>query len=249
VIAYILIQKKVMLKSLKYKKMEKKEKIKIYLPITTCPQDMFCVILKLIGVRPFKEALGPNEDSVDANQPSSKNNEWELVFTKSKATYRKEINDNHHRIYLNDDSVLPLPSSFDLYISEEVNGEKLNNENLLLGEYNAFSAIIGEKLVDYFGGKVVYPSQENYTCENPKYTYLKSVKDSFYSFQNSLFNEHKITIDEIVKMRKKGIAHPIDLLYLHKLDKNFLEPYLAMEELSKELPDSNQSQPSKKMKV
>ena len=229
--------------------MEKKEKIKIYLPITTCPQDMFCVILKLIGVRPFKEALGPNEDSVVANQPSSKNNEWELVFNKPKATCRKEINEHHHKIYLNDDSLLPLPSSFDLYISEGANGKKLHNEKLLLGEYNALTAIIGEKLVDYFGGSVIYPSNDTYTCENPKYIYLKSKKDNFYSFQNILFNENRITIDDIVTIRKKGIAHPLDLVYLHHLDKNFLEPYLAMEALNKELPNSNHPQPTKKMKV
>jgi hypothetical protein len=226
-----------------------KEKIKIYLPSNTCPQDMFVTILKLIGIKPSKYRLGKNHMSVDVGQPCSKKNQWELVFTKPKATRREEISDQHNIIHIEDYSLVPFPCSFDFYKYGQIGEEILNKEQLLIGDFNAFTGIIGKRLVDFFGGRIVFSDNNSYICQKPKFNYSKAKITNLINFQNILSTEAKITPEEIVELRKNGINNPLDLLILHSLNKDFLKSYLEMEQLDKELNDSNEQKLNKKMKI
>lgn len=229
--------------------MEKKEKIKVYLPITTCPQDMFCVILKLTGIVPTKDRLGKNRLAVNVEAPCTKENQWELVFNKPVETRRKEVSEGHHHIEFHNYDTIPIPYSFDFYESKKIDGGTLVDEKLLTGDFNAVTGVIGKRLVDYFGGRVVFSSNDTYVCNQPKYLYVEEKEDDFMNFQNALYQESKITPQEIALLRKQGISEPIDLVVLYKLSPEFFYSYRQAEALEKELSNSTIQQPNKRMKV
>lgn len=226
-----------------------KEQIKVYLPITTCPQDLFCVILKLTGIVPTKDRLGKNRLSVNVEKPCTEKNQWELVFTKPAQTCRKEISKHHHHIEIHNYDMIPLPYFFNFYDAKTVDGEILNNEKLFTGDFSGITGAIGKRLVDYFGGRVVYPSNETYICNNPIFSYADEKKKNFMNFQNTLYLEPKITPQEIVSLRKDGIASPIDLAVIYRLNPAFFNSYSQLESLEKELSPLPVKESNKKMKI
>lgn len=209
-------------------------KIDLYLAPHAKVEKIFEVIKKIVGHEFEYDFFGSQPDF---NLPTGDNNSWFLTF--------KENPDN--KVHLEE------PSWFVLYF-KDISGSRLDlsihtdNEDghlpickLLNSQSSATWCAIGKRLVDFFGGKIIYNDYKDledpnncYLVENPKYPAKisgESSDDRWHIYYNLLKDEGTLTSKEIKDMEKYSSM-------LTEKDKqliSYLEKFEQMIELKDEL--------------
>lgn len=226
--------------------------VNIYLPPHAKTEKILEVILKVLG-NDFDHTQLNDKHKVDFNLPTNDNNSWFLESKiKTKDYFKMEdpsmfscsfldMAGNRLHTYLHTDSEdghLPICKS-------------LNPGS------TAIWCVVGKRLVEFFGGQVIYndcgdleDSNNCYLVENPKYPAREidkgGINDRWHLYYNLLNNEPLLTVDELKEMKKFCAYSKND-----KDDKliTYLEKYEQMKELEGELNTQQTDNKKKVMKV
>jgi hypothetical protein len=231
---------------------------KIYLNNHAKTEDVFKVILKIVG-NDFTQS-NSSGSYVNKNKPSSDGNGWSVKFPKdedNQISYPKmgSIFNPYFNFYFKDciGEKHSCMFFFEGYESEyAMNGEKTMNP-----DSSPLWGAIGKRLVDFFGGKVLFSDSADsdnpdnwYVCDNPKYPAKVDGQSSnarWHLYQNALFNEPILKAQEIKDMYDRTRYN--DREETRQLI-NYLEKYEAAEELAQTLSVKKGNKiNTKKMKV
>ena len=235
--------------------------IKVFLPEHATSTKVFHVLSKFIGTYYSKDY--PLKKRADTTLPAAIGNDWEIKFIhpyNSSVTLAGE-NLEKERIKICD--FLDVVHIFDYYKETTLNEDILKNEVMLISESSAVNGLFAKKLVYFFGGKMIVTNSEDivadskginyiYECMSPIHIPLKngkSIKKYKHQFTNELDALETITAHELVEMRGKTAWSHRDTLLLRNLDFKFAESYFAMEDLTKNLSQSNETKTIKRMKM
>ena len=224
---------------------------RIYLSNHAKTEQVFEVIQKIMGADFTQSALGGK--SINKNKPSSEGNSWYIKFKKNGSNDIKLSDKTYFQFYFLD----PIGNTQStLYFFEGTeNAYSYDQEKYMNPSSSAIWGVLGKRLVDFFGGKVLFSDSADsdnpdnwHICENPKFP--KRIKgdddnERYYLYNNLLFNEKLITSNELEKMREVT-------RYWDEDDSKLLD-YLKKYEEAKELSDSLHTNPkkgnAKKLKV
>lgn len=176
---------------------------KIYIDRHARPDQIFKVMLKVVG-----QELNPvvfDDRKADFKLPPSKDNSWHLDYTKSDDN-QIEAKDISYFVMKFKDAV---GSQYKCLIHLDVEDEYAGYRKLLNPGSTAVWHAIGKRLVDFFGGKMLYSDAEDYDDPNNWYVNEKakypervegqSSDDRWYQFYSALFNEPVLRPDELLE--------------------------------------------------
>ena len=186
----------------------------IYLPADVKADNVFDIIQKIMGVE-FIQTNFPDEKKkkvFDGNLPISNNNQWHLEVTKQyKDSNVIELKDINYLTFSFKDVV--NNSYYCLYHTQDDSAsDKLEpGAKLLNPGHGAIWCLIGKKLVDFFGGKMMYSDSRDeddldnwYMNADGKFArdkYTNELNDKWNLFHNLLFKESRITSQELMEMQ------------------------------------------------
>lgn len=216
---------------------------KIYLNPHAKTEEVFKVIQKIMGAEFTQSTSGGRK--VNKLLPCSENNPWHINFKKEPQNIIKLSAPNYFNFYFLD-PVANIQGT--MYFFEGLNSDSysFNNEKIMNPDSTALWGVIGKRLVDFFGGKVLFCDSADsdnidnwHVCEHPKYP-EKNKEDNnerYFLYHNLLFNEKLITSLELEEMKKVT-------RYWSDNDNKLLD-YLKKYEEAKELSDSLHTNPEK----
>jgi hypothetical protein len=225
---------------------------KIYLNPHAKTEEVFKVIQKIMGADFTQSTSGGRK--ANKNLPCGENNPWFVKFKKVPENIIKLSDSQYFNFYFLD----PIGNTqSSMYFFEGLNDDfySSNNEKIMNPDSTALWGVLGKRLVDFFGGKVLFCDSADsdnpdnwHVCEDPKYPQKlqgESSNERYFRFYNSLFNEKLITSNELEEMKKVT-------RYWNEDDSQLLD-YLKKYEEAKELSDSLHTNPekgnAKKLKV
>jgi len=224
---------------------------KIYLNQHAKTDHVFDVIQKLMGAEFTQSTSGGRR--INKNKTASEENPWHVKFVKNPNNGVELYSTAYFNLYFVD----PVGNDYrSMYFFEAYDNEYSdNNEKHLNPDSSAVWGVIGKRLVDFFGGKVLFCDSSDsdnpdnwHVCENPKYypkTKEESSNERYFRYYNTLFNEPLITSKEILEMETRT-------RYWTDSDKSLLEylqKFEAVKELNDELDNKPGSNTAKKVKI
>lgn len=224
---------------------------RIYLNTHAKPKDIISVILKSLG-HEFDYRSNKLKIQIDPNHLSSKSNPWKLVVNNS--DYNIKLSDPEY-FELNFEDPCKQKYQTLLFLNIEDDPNLYNNEKLLSPRANEIWLSIGKKLVDFFGGKMMYADCNSDTDPNnwyinkkglfPKKTKSQDGDERWYQFQNCLNKVKRITKLELEDMKKHS-AYPNDERIPNL--KYYFDKLEMAEQLSKTL-NKNNTKKNKSIKI
>jgi hypothetical protein len=228
---------------------------KIYLNPHAKPTQIFDVILKVVG-HEFRPTISSLHKKIkpDLNQPPSKDNRW----------YLKPVKDEENKIepsdirYFNIDFQDAVGSNYHCMIHLDIEDEYFNYGKLINPGSTPIWHAIGKRLVDFFGGKMLYSDADNYddpdnwyVNETAKFSARVSGQDEddrWYQYYAALFNEPILHSTEILEDK-------VMYQYLHDREKQlvdyleYLERVKLVEKEVNELKESLEKNPEPNKKT
>lgn len=214
-------------------------------------ENIYEVIIKILG-NEFTQEYSQGKVKPDLNSPSQRGNSW----------YLRPVEDGKSKIE---------PTTIDYFVitTEDCAGSRyrvlihLDSEDgafplskQLLPPSTAVWCAVGKRLVDFFGGKIIFSDCSDfedpnnyYQVKKGKYPPKKPTQDSddrFYQYANALNSESLLTPKEIRDMETKSAS------WNEREDKlvYFLDKYKVAKELEKELKNKSSAESKKnKLKV
>ncbi len=197
------------------------------------------VCQKVVGVNfDIKTLAKDGLSSVDLKNPTSKNNSWYLKPSSDSKGIIEPSDVNYFNFNFKDVADNSYSCLFHLNLDDD--DYSLNNEKLMSPPSTPAWCAIGKRLIDFFGGKMLYSdagdfddSKNWYFCENPKFPTKskgQSGDDRWYQYYNLLKNEPILTHKEIIDMKEKTS-------YWNERDSS-LSDYLSKYELAVSLSES-----------
>ena len=212
---------------------------KINLPLYARSDNIIKVIAKLVG-SDF-EFSSYDQKPFSPEEPSSKENSWHIKLLSD----NKLESTQPTSLYLMFTTL--SNTSYRWFCALEDEDETY--KQILPSSYG-LSTLIGKKLVDFFGGRVLYQDyydwddkKHTYFNENPKFPKItpeQTSDDRYYQFQNALLAEPRITSLELIEMGQK--------YGLNTEDKKLLE-VLKTTELYEHIDKKTVTQNSTKKKI
>lgn len=217
---------------------------RVYLPAHVDTNDVFMVLLRIMDYPFFREgkfhseydkdSTTPKEFrfpkisrlSFDENLPSSEDNYWNLKPVKENNIMGRFAFSESNKITVKD------PDHFLFHFTDLIGNE--HNYDYFLGNFydeyelelgqkvfypsnSVIGQAIGKRLVDFFGGKMLYrecTSEEDssnwYYPEKIKYQPKElTIDERDFLFTNLLWNEQKISVEELISMKPHVLIPPI----------------------------------------
>jgi hypothetical protein len=222
---------------------------KIYLSNHAKTEEVFKVIQKIMGAE-FTQSVSGGR-TINKNKPASENNPWTIKFKKNEDNTIKLSTDSYFQFYFLD----PVGNTQStLYFFEGMDSDySYEQEKYLNPSSSPIWGVLGKRLVDFFGGKVLFNESSDsdnpnnwHVCDHPKFPKrtkndigIDNENKRFFLFQNLLFNEPLITSYELKDMEKVT-------RYWNEEDSHLLS-YLKKYEEAKELSESLKTNPNKKI--
>jgi hypothetical protein len=226
---------------------------KIYLNPHAKPSQIFDVMLKVVGHEFRPTVLSCHPKNPNLNQPPSKSNRWHLKPNKDDDNKIEPTDIRYCSIDFQD----AVGSHYNCMIYLDIEDEYFNYGKLLNPGCTAIWHAIGKRLVDFFGGKMLYSDARSYDDpdnwyinENAKFPARVSDQDEddrWYQYYAALFNETLLHSTEILE--NKG-----DYKYLHDREKQlvdyleYLERVKLVEKEVDELKESLEKNPESNRK-
>lgn len=216
---------------------------KIYLSNHAKTEQVFAVIQKVMGADFTQSTSGGR--TINKSKPASGNNPWHIKFKKNDGNNIK-LSDKSYFQFVFLDPIGNTQST--LYFFEGMDSDySYDQEKYMNPSSSAIWGVLGKRLVDFFGGKVLFSDSADsdnpdnwHVCENPKFPKRTKADDDnqrYYLYNNLLFNEKLITSNELEEMQKVT-------RYWDEDDSKLLD-YLKKYEAAKELSDSLHTNPEK----
>lgn len=174
----------------------------IRLPKHATNEQIMSVIGRYVGSHSEKEGL--NQPDCDFGLPCSENNTWHYLFFPKEEQFG--IKAASHSFLSH--GILSFPD-----ITSQQWGWFFHQENeeddwkTVRPGSHALAVAVGRRLVEFFGGEVVYSDCEekdepdfkrkNYQCEFPKRLKNQAPNSRFYQFQNALDKVSLISVQEL----------------------------------------------------
>ena len=210
--------------------------VSIYLEPHAKTEQVFEVILKLFG-NEFEQQIFSGDKKPDFNQNPSLTNKW---YLEPKKNSLNEIELSDHS-YFRFNFTSCIGENFSTLLHLDCDEGHLPTSKALMPRSTAIWCAVGKRLVDFFGGKLVYSDSTDeddpinyYLVTNPKFPAKQKDEDSnerFYKYYTLLHNERVITSQEILNMKEY-------CAYFTETDEHmisFLEKFVPALELSQEL--------------
>ncbi len=214
---------------------------KIYLQTHAHPKEVLDVIQKTLGTDFIQSGL---RGDFDPKKPSSKDNSWSLKLPKNCGHI--ELSDvDYFSLNIKD----PLNQDYNVlfFFKAEDDPEVLNNEKLLTPKSSTIWLVLGKKLVDFFGGKMLYADSTSKENEqwyiNKKGIFPKKAKgqsgdDRWYQYHNCLSKVKILTSKDIEEMEPFSCYDDERTVAL----KSYLEKYQLSLDISKKLSSKKNNQ-------
>lgn len=193
---------------------------RIYLPSHANTRKVFEVIKKTMGAEIKQEVFSKTTynhrsnkktesfPEFDPSSPADESNPWHVTFEKNPKHNLNLKDENYFEFEFTDplDTYYRCLIHFDNYESDRFypGGKEL------LPSSTAVWCVIGKRLVDFFGGRLLYSDASDeddpanwYICEKGKFGPAapeQSSNDRWYEYHNAIFNEPLITSKEINDM-------------------------------------------------
>lgn len=212
---------------------------RIELPLHVRSKQVLEVIGKLLGMpfevktdkKPPRGWMSSNSSencSFDSTLPCSPENDWYLFFNDS---LKQES-------YINIINIISMKfedlagSGYDWNFHVETVDE---NCKLLTPNSYLVAGAVGKKLVDFFGGTVIYSEDKELEYKNntplfPPKLSTQTSNDRYYQFYNSLYSIKMITANDLLEAENK--------VYIRTERDNKLIEYLKVYETYKKIDDS-----------
>lgn len=195
----------------------------VNLPLETHSKEIFLFVSKLAGSE-FEIKPNDGKSVVDFSKPCDKNNCWTYQIK-----YEIKVDDlSSAQLFFED----TLKQKHRWYFSAE--NESLEHKKFLMSSH-ALGAVIGKRLVDFFGGSLQYTDYSDdihYECTNSKYKKIKgneNINSNYYQFYNLLKAEPDINATELIEATKL-VGYPKEDRSLALID--FLSKKDLMESLN-----------------
>lgn len=183
----------------------------IYLPADVNVKNVFDVIQKIMGAEFMQKNFSEDKKiSFDGKLPATNDNLWHLkVLEQHKKSNFIELKGVDYLTFCFKDVL--GNSYYCLYHTEDESGSVLEpGAKLLNPGHGAIWCLIGKKLVDFFGGKMMYSDARDkddpdnwYANTDGKFSrdkFTNGFNNKWNKFHNLLFNESKITAQELKEM-------------------------------------------------
>jgi hypothetical protein len=224
--------------------------VNIYLEPHAKTEQIFEVLLKLFG-NDFEPQVFDREPTPDYDNNPSLENRWYIEPIKN-AVNQIELSDP---TYFRFTFTSCIGEIFSHLVHLDCDEGHIPVSKALMPHSTATWCAIGKRLVDFFGGKLVYSDSTDdddpknyYLVTNPKFpakTKNEDPNERFYKYYSLLHNEKTITAQEINSMKEH-------CAYFTDTDEHmisFLEKFVPAQELSKELSkELNKKSDTKKTK-
>lgn len=210
--------------------------VNIYLEPHAKTEQVFEVILKLFG-NEFEKKVFQNDKEPDFDSKPSITNKW----------YFEPVKNSDNQIELSDHSYFRftftscIGEKFSHLIHLDCDEGHIPISKALMPHSTATWCAIGKRLVDFFGGKLVYSDSSDdedpdnyYLVTEPKFPPRKKDDDPnerFYKYYELLYSERIITAEEINNMKER-------CAYVTETDEHmisYLEKFVPALELSQAL--------------
>lgn len=195
---------------------------KIYLEPHARTSQIFDVILKVIGHEFRPTVLSIHKGKPNLSEPPSKNNRWHLKPVIDDDNKIEPTDVRYNTISFQD----AVGSNYNCLIHLDCEDEYFNYGKSLNPSSTPIWHAIGKRLVDFFGGKMLYSDCSDYddpnnwyVNENAKFPARVSGQDSddrWYQFYYALFNEPILLSKEIIE--NKDVYK-----YLHDREKQLFD--------------------------
>lgn len=205
----------------------------IYLPADTEVKKVFDVIQKVMGAEFVKETFKKNQPArykgpdvfieFDGLLNASNDNPWHLNISKDYAQTNKiEYKDTSYlslmfRDFIDQDFYCLYFTEYDCKELVEPGGKMLNPS------HGAIWCVLGKRLVDFFGGKMLYSDERDE--DDQANWYIKTegkfsrknwnegnneLNNKWYNYQNVLSNEPRISSQELMDMKEHAYWYERD---------------------------------------
>lgn len=227
--------------------------VKIFLNQHAKAEHVFEVIQKIVG-HDFNYKTFDSKKNIkyNFNEPTSKENPWYYKPLKSDYNHIEIKNTDYFVFHFKD----CVGSHYQSLFHFDIEDDDFDNGKLMGPRSCANWGAIGKRLVDFFGGKMMYADCQDpddvknwHIGKNPKYPPRKKGQDSddrWYQYYNVLAKEPILTKDEILNMKDFCAA------WVDRDEKlvEYLTKYEQAIELSNNLKDKPQTKrKSTKLKV
>lgn len=220
---------------------------RIYLQAHATPKKVFEVLQKCTGEE-FEYRSFDNKH-FDSSKPSDYNNQWHLKAKANQNNIEVELD------YVSFSFVDPVGNNYNclyhLYVEDDDNS--FNNEKVLSPKSHPVWIALGRRLVDFFGGKLIYADcgdhedPENwYVNKKPKFGAKEqgqSGDDRWYQYHNALNTENLLTSKEILDVVPLS-AYPTEERGTSLIE--YLSKYENALELNKQLKRKTTTKKEKK---
>lgn len=219
---------------------------KIYLNPHAHPKEVLEVIQKSLGTDFIQSGL---RNDFDPQKPTSKENSWSLKLPKNCGNI--ELTDvDYFTLNIKD----PLNQNYNtlFFFKGEDDPEVLNNEKLLSPKCSTIWLALGKKLVDFFGGKMLFSDSSSKENEkwyiNKKGSFPQKMKgqsgdDRWYQYYNSLSKVKILTTQDLSEMEPFSCYDDDRVDSLRK----YLTQYQLSLELAKKLKPKEQLKKKNKL--
>src|SRR5579875_1394623 len=145
---------------------------KIYLNNYAKTEEVFKVIQKVMGAE-FTQSVSGGR-TINKNKPASQTNPWIIKFKKNEDNRIKLSSETYFQFYF----LNPIENiESTLYFFEGMDSDySYQQEKYMNPSSSPIWGVLGERLVDFFGGKVLYNESADsdnpnnwHVCDNPKY--------------------------------------------------------------------------------
>lgn len=218
---------------------------RIYLSNHAKTEQVFEIIQKVMGADFTQSTTGGR--SINKNKLCSENNPWIIKFKKNPDNVIKLSDTSYFNFYFLD----PIGNKQStMYFFDGMESDySYEQEKYMNPDSTAIWAVLGKRLVDFFGGKVLFNESSDsdnldnwYVCNNPKFPKRTKENDNnerYFLYHNLLFKEDLINSSELEEMKQVT-------RYWDEDDSKLLT-YLKKYEEAKELSDSLSVNPEKKI--
>ena len=219
---------------------------KIYIDQHATAKQIFNVMLKIVG-QEFEPVVF-DDRKADFKLPPSKKNPWHFKFIKNDENNIEPSDISYFVMRFED----PVGGHYKCLLHLDVEDEYSDYRKLLNPSATAVWHAIGKRLVDFFGGKMLYSDASDYDDPNNWYVndnakYPARVQgqdgdDRWYQFYSTLFNEPVLRPDELLedKSMEGYLTDREKNLYGHL---QYLEKFQAVKAQADELKESLEMNP------
>jgi len=184
---------------------------RIYLPNHAHPKKIYEVVQKHMGHTFKNTTFKPDKlELLDVEKPASEQNPWHLQLIKKDLNSILATDLNHYSLEFTD--LAESRYSVLIFVDLEDDPLMIDGKKMLAPPSEIVWCAVGECLVRFFGGTIIYNDQhESYYYTNKKAAFPKQTKEQssdnrWFQYYNALKDVQKIKKQDLNSLIDRGVA-------------------------------------------